>query len=270
MADAAEADVPELEVPAGDDLPQDDPSPALEAEDEIEVSFDGEEGATSEGQDSGLVRKLRAEIRDRDARLSVLQKGSEPPEIVVGDKPTLEGCDFDTERFEQDFDAWNERKSKAQAAEQDRTKAEQQRQQAWTEKLTKIEAQKAALGVKDYDQAVETVKAVFDPAQQVLIARAAQDAAKVIYALGKNPAKAEELAKIQDPIELIAAIARLEGKITVTTRKPPSPEQIARGSAPLSQASDKQLERLEKDAARTGNRTPVVQYKRQLREQAKR
>ena len=101
--------------------------------------------------------------------------------------------------------------------------------------------------------------------------RAPKNSANVIYALGKVPAKAAELAKISDPIELAAELARLEGKLTMTKRNaPPPPEQIVRGSAPLSSQADKHLERLEAEAARTGDRTKVVQYKRQLKAKAAR
>jgi hypothetical protein len=87
--------------------------------------------------------------------------------------------------------------------------------------------------------------------------------------LGKNSKIADEIAAITDPIEFTAAIARLEGKLTVTakTRQAPPPEQKITKGVYVSQ--DAELARLEAEADRTGDRTAINAYKRQLRREGK-
>lgn len=259
IEEAEPPETPEAETPEGD-------------EDELVVSFDGEGDAPphSEERDSDLVNRLRRELRERDRRLKVFEDQKRAPKIEVGEKPTIEGCEYDTDRFEREFEAWTQRKAEAARQEAEQRKSQQVQVDAWNARVATVSEQIAALKAKDFPHALEEVKSAFSEAQQVVIMRAPKNSAQVIYALGKHPAKAAELAKIVDPIELAAELARLEGKLTVTAqKKPPPPEQIVRGSAPLSAQTDKHLERLEKDAERTGDRTKVVAYKRQLKAQGR-
>jgi hypothetical protein len=115
---------------------------------------------------------------------------------------------------------------------------------------------------------VETATLSLDMVQQAVIVKAAADPALFLYALGKSEAKRAELAKIQDPIKLAAAVARMEGAVKVTTRKAPAPDRAQRGSAPMPGGADKELEKLEKEADRTGDRTKVIAYKRALKDAA--
>lgn len=272
MADAAE----ELELdPAlqGRDERQNEgaETEALEGdEDEVLIGFEGEGSAPppDEGQDSNLVRHLREQLRDRDRQLKARQAQGTPQKVEVGEKPTLATCDYDEERFERELLDWKERTAQAERQEQEAAQAEQARQATWQKRLGDVEVQKTALGVKDYDQAAEEVRTTFTEQQQAMIVRAALNPAKMIYALGRSPAKAAELAKITDPVDFIAEIARLEGKTTVTTQRKsaPSPERIARGSAPLSRGVDKEEQRLEAEAQKTGNRTDLIRYRKEKRD----
>lgn len=241
----------------------------LEGEDEVLVSFDGEGApAQGEGQDSGLVRHLREQLREtqRENRELKKQAPGGVPQVEVGEKPTLMSCDYDEDRFERELDEWRGRKAQAERQEQDRAQAEQAQQAAWQKRLGALETQKGELGVRDYEQAAEEVRTTFPEAQQALIVRYSENPAKMIYALGRSPAKAAELAKISDPGDFIAALAKLEGKTTVTTQRKtaPDPEKVARGSAPLSTV-DRQEQRLEAEAAKTGNYTKLFAYRRQKR-----
>ena len=102
--------------------------------------------------------------------------------------------------------------------------------------------------------------------QQGIIVKGAQNAAVVIYALGKNSTKLKELSSITDPVKFAFAVANLEKDLKVTTRKaPPPPEKTVTGSAPKSGVVDSQLERLRAEAEKTGNYSKVAQYQRQKR-----
>jgi hypothetical protein len=241
-------------------------------EDEVLVTFGDEAApASNEGQDSGLVRKLRAEIRDRDARLAELAKPSAPQVVEVGEKPTLESCDYDEDTFETALDAWKDRKRQAEEATTQAQRDAQANQAAWAEEMADFGRKKLALKVRDFEAAEEEVVAGLSQTQQAIVIKASSDAAKVIYALGKHPAKLATLAAIQDPIKFAVAVSKLEGTLKVTTgnRTAPAPEGIVRGSAPISRQTDKHLQRLEAEAERTGDRTEVVRYKRQIKVQAK-
>lgn len=273
MADIAIED-PVDELPIGDDLPVEldqaeaDAPEGEDADDEVLVSFEGEGDAPSpsEQPDNSVIRELRARNRELARELEAKSRQQEPPKIEVGEKPTLEGSDFDTDKFEADYEAWQVRKAQAERQNAEALRAQQQQNEAWNTRVAEVGNQFAGLKAKDLPQALEEVQSAFSDTQQAVLTWAPTNSALVTLYLGRNPAKAAELAKISNPIVLAAELARLEGKLTVTKRNsPPPPEQIVRGSAPLSAGADKVLERLEAEAQRTGDRTKVVQYNRAKR-----
>jgi hypothetical protein len=85
--------------------------------------------------------------------------------------------------------------------------------------------------------------------------------------LGKNPKKAKELSELKDPVQFAFAMGKLETQLKITSRKttPPPPEKKVVGNASAS-SSDDMLEKLRDEAARTGDFTKVVAYKRQLKQ----
>lgn len=243
-----------------------------DAEDEVEISFDGEAAPASRGENSGLVKQLRAQLREKSERLAAIERGQQQPQKVeVGEKPTLEACDYDEAKFETELDAWKERKAQADRAQEEAGKQSEAVQARFAEKLQTFATGKTALGVRDFEAAEEMVVNGLSQVQQAIVIKAAENSAAVIYALGKHPAKLATLAAIDDPIEFTAAIVKLEGKLTVTkrTRTPPEPDRPERGSAPLGRTTDKELERLEKEAAKSGDRTHVVAYRRKLKAQGR-
>lgn len=273
---AEQAETPEgdesLVIETGGAADQDGHQDTDQDEDvEVEVQFGDEAApASNEGQDSGLVRRLRAEIRDRDVRLAALSKGDQVKAVEVGEKPTLEACDFDAERFETELDAWKARKATADEAVTSARKTTEATQAAWAKELEDFGRKKSALRAPDYDAIEEEVVSTLTQVQQAVIIKAAENSAQVIYALGKHPARLAALAAIDDPIKFAVAVVKLEGTLKVTTkRRTPEPEGIVRGSAPLSRGSDKTLERLEAEAERTNDRTKVIAYKRQQRTKAR-
>jgi len=250
--------------------PETEGEEALEDEDEV-VSFEGEAAPASGEAETGLVKHLRAQLREKAKEVETLRKPAPVPQpIEVGEKPTLAGCDYDEEAYEAQLDQWKSRK--AQAEEQARTAEQAQKQaaEAWSAELQGHHEKKAALKFKDVQEAEEVALASLSQVQQAVIVKAASNSAMVVYALGKHPAKLAEISKITDPIKLAVAVSKLEGKLSVTKRGgPPEPERIARGGAPVAQGKDKELERLEKEADRTGDRTKLIAYRQKLKAQAK-
>lgn len=217
------------------------------------------------------VKELRKEAREKARRIRELEQQLASKEPVqraapVGEKPTLEGCDYDSERFENEYSAWMKRKADAEAEERKKQEAVEAEQKAWESTVEAYTKQKESLKVSDYEDAEEVARNVFSPTQQALLMKCPNDSATLIYALGKNPKKAQELASIKDPVDFVYAVADLKHKeLKVTPRKTaPPPERKVTGSAPVSGSVDSKLERLRAEAAKTGDMSKVVAHKKQL------
>lgn len=249
----------EPEEQPGDDNPDDQPDD--DGEETVSVGFEGEE--PDEPETNTVVRTMRQQLRDKEKRIKELERAAAPKPIEVGEKPTLASCDYDEESYEQQLDAWKDRK--AQAERQNQTQAEQSRKasEEWQADLASFEAKKASLSFEDRDEVIDTATSSLNLVQQAVIVKAAADPALFLFALGKSPAKMAEIAKLEDPIKLAAAVARMEGAVKVTTRKAPAPDRPARGSASMPGNASKELEKLEKKAAETGDRSKLIAFKKE-------
>ena len=249
----------------------DDEDPEKSDDDEVIVTIgDAEIKEPGEGNNPSLVKHLRKQIRERNRELAELRKqtAGKPTEtqpVVVGEKPTLAKHDYDTTAYEKDLAEWYERKRKAdaQAAEAEREQEAQQKEHQG--RLESYAKAKAALKVPDFDEAEEAVTEVLDVTQQGIILHAAQDPALLVYAIGKNSKEAKKLAAIKDPLKFAFALAKVEGALKVRKRKDkPAPERKLK-SGNTSGVVDSKLEALREEAARTGDMSKVVAYKRNLK-----
>src|SRR6185369_1331361 len=124
----------------------------------------------------------------------------------------------------------------------------------------------------DFDVAEAAVMEALDETQRALIIKGAVNPDVLVYGLGMNPDKLKALAQFKDPVDFVRNLAWLEArelKVEKRTATKTEPERQVRGTAPLvAQTVDKKLEMLEAEADRTGNRTPVINYKRDLKERA--
>ena len=139
------------------------------------------------------------------------------------------------------------------------------------EKLNEYNKKKAELRVSDYEDAELAATSTFSITQQSILLRVSSDPALLVYTLGKNPQKLDELAKIEDPVDFTAAVARLESKITVKRREreaPPPPERVVSGSSGTSiRISSGELEKARAEAEKTGDYSKVAQIRRKLEAQ---
>ena len=212
------------------------------------------------------LRKTNRELQRQNRELQVRLQAA-PPEtkpVVIGNKPKLEDHDYDAEKYEEALTNWFERKRQAEEVNAKQEAEVMNQQKAWQAKLDGYGKAKAELRVKDYEDAEAVAQEVFSITQQGVLLQGADNPALVVYALGKNPTKAKELASITDPVKFAFAVAKLEKDLKVTNRRQaPAPERIISGTGRSSGAVDSTLERLREDAARTGNMTKVIAYKRQ-------
>jgi len=253
VEDLEEADTEEVIVSIGEDAPPpEEQTPAPEWVRELRKTN----------------RELQRQNRELQSKLQVQPTENKP--VAIGVKPKLEDHDYDAEKYEEALTSWFERKRQA-----DDTNAKQEaevmnQQKAWQAKLDGYGKAKAELRVRDYEDAEAIAQEVFSITQQGVILQGAENPALVVYALGKNPKKAKELAEVTDPVKFAFAVAKLEKELKVTNRRAaPAPERIISGTGRSSGAVDSTLERLREDAARTGNMTKVIQYKAQKRTASK-
>jgi hypothetical protein len=261
----------EVETEAEGQAPDAEATPEASAEDELIVTI-GEESPPQEEEKPApeWVRELRKshrELQKRNRELEAkLTQDQAPKAPEIGKKPTLEDFDYDAEKFENSLAQWFERKRQAdeQAA---KVQADiEKQQQEWQAKLQGYGKAKAELKVKDYDDAEGIVQESFNTTQQGVILQGADNPALLVYALGKNPKKAKELASISDPVKFAFAIAKLETQLKVTNRKAASPpEKTVHGTGRVSGAVDSTLDRLRADAEKSGDYSKVMAYKRQKR-----
>jgi hypothetical protein len=209
-------------------------------------------------------RELQRQNRELQSKLQVQPTEINP--VVIGVKPKLEDHDYDADKYEEALTAWFERKRQADEVNAKQQAEVMNQQKAWQAKLDVYGKAKAELRVRDYEDAEAVAQEVFSITQQGVILQGAENAALVVYALGKNPKKAKELSDIKDPVKFAFAVAKLEKELKVTNRRAaPAPERIVSGTGRSSGAVDSTLERLREEAARTGNMTKVIQYRAQKR-----
>ena len=213
-------------------------------------------------------RELQRQNRELQSKLQVQPTEIKP--VVIGAKPKLEDHDYDADKYEEALTSWFERKRQADEVNAKQQAEVMNQQKAWQSKLDGYGKAKAELRVRDYEDAEAVAQEVFSITQQGVILQGAENPALVVYALGKNPKKAKELAEVSDPVKFAFAVAKLEKELKVTNRRAaPAPERIVSGTGRSSGAVDSTLERLREEASRTGNMTKVIQYRAQKRSASK-
>ena len=285
IADAFEAEEPEAELEdeaeeVSDDEDSDTEAEADDADEDegfVAVTIGGEAPPPEDEETERApewVRDLRKQYREEKRRNKELQeqlaKTTGAAKVAeLGEKPTLEKADYDTERYEKELAAWYERKRKHDEVEAARQAEAQAADREWRQKLEGYQSAKATLKVRDYDEAEDVVQDAFNVTQQGMILQGADNPALLVYALGKNPKRAKELASIKDPVKFAFAVARLETQLKVTKRKASSkPEPTISGTGRPSGSVDNTLERLRTEAEKTGDYSKVYAYKQRQKRTA--
>jgi len=242
-----------------------------------EASPASEEVEAETEADTPLIKDMRKRLKETARRTRELEEENnrlkqvtQPAKVELGAKPTLESCEYDADKFENELTAYHERKRKVDDEAQQRVQEAENEKKAWQQKLAAYETAKTTLKVKDFDDAEENVKGSLSISQQSIILQGAKDSSLIVYALGKNDEELQRLAKIKDPIKFAFEVAKIEMGIKVTTRKAPPPEKkVNSGGGSFSGGnSNAHLEKLRAQAEKTGNYSEVVKYKRELREKS--
>lgn len=239
-------------------------------EDEIVISI-GEESPPQEEEARApkWVRELRKSNREKERKIRELEAQltanvTETKPVALPAKPTLEGCDYDSDEYENKLAAWYEQKREYDAAEAQIEAQRDAEAKEWQDKLNSYAKAKASLKVRDYEDAEAFALDTFNVTQQGIVLQGAENPAHLIYALGKSQKRAKELASINDPVKFAFAVAKLETQLKVTNRKAAAaPERtITSGGGRISGSVDSTLERLREEALKTGDLSKVMAYKR--------
>jgi len=274
-----EQEAPEAQQEA-EDPPADQPEPSAETDpepEEVQVLI-GDEQASEVDQEAERapqwVRELRKSHRELQRKVREYEQAqakaatvAAPVGQVLPPKPKLEDHDYDTDRYETALESWYKQRDSVERAKRDAERKAEEERTAWQAKLEAYGKAKGDLKVRDYDEAEHQVMEVLSQTQQAVVLQGSENPALVVYALGKNPKRAKELAAVTDPVKFAFAVAKLEAQLKVQPRsKPPAPEKgVPAGTAPVSGASDQTLERLRAEAERTGDYTKVVRFRQQLK-----
>lgn len=245
---------------------------------ELIVTIEGEEPPSSDETNAPEwvkeVRKTNRELLKRNRELEEKLNTNTPiveKPLDVGTEPTLEDCDYDTDEFKKKHHEWYQKKLKADSEAQRKRDEETAASKVWQDTLKAYKDDSAKLKVKDFEESEDTVKSILSVTQQGIIVQGSPKAALIIYALGKNPNKAKQLAAIKDPVKFAFAVAELGTMLKTNQRKvAPAPErQLNGGNRSTSGAVDSTLERLRADAQKSGDLSKVVAYRNQQRAKAK-
>lgn len=270
----------EVEVPVSGEMPEQEPS----EDDELIVTIGGD--SPPQEEDDGFngqpapqwAKDLRKNYSEQSKEVKRLQKELDAknnpqkvePEkdLTLGNKPKLEEYAYDEDQYAEALDIWYDRKAQVEKRKAEVDAEQQKTQEQIQAVVNSYNEKKQQLKVRDFEDAESELTDKLSVQQQGLILEGADNPALVVYALGKNKARLDELAKITNPAKFAFAVARLETQMKTTTRKAAvAPEKTVTGSSSTSGTTDTTLDRLRKEAEKTGDYSKVVQHKRKLKQQ---
>lgn len=250
---------------------QGDDSLAGEAEIDV-IGFEGEEPPPAEdGQsDEHWVTKVRQENRELKKRLKALEQQTQapPPKVERRPRPVAADFGFDDDAHADAVEKWAIEKVKWDAEDKARADELEASKKSWEAKLAGFEEKATTLRVPDFEDARGAVTEQLSTQQQALILHCSDNAAALVYALGKSPETLKKLAAVKDLALFPYELSKIEGKLKMERTKSPPPVEGrvtgGNGAAPRGSLQS-QIEAAEKEWERTGgDRTKIQQLKRQL------
>lgn len=215
-------------------------------------------------------RELKKQLKERAAETATTPEAA--PEL--GQKPSLESCDFDAAVLETKLDDWYTTKAKVETAKAAKALVEQAESDKWNATVGKHNerVRELAARVPKAAEYVSDAELALSPTQKGMIVHTSPESHRLLAVLGKNPKLLEEVSSIKDPALFVRRVVEVE--MSLTGKKPrTAPERVLtgvstgeRGTAP---GVDAALERLETEADRTGDRSKIIKYRRELANKAK-
>jgi hypothetical protein len=204
------------------------------------------------------ITELRRQNRELKRQLQSVQAPATVPQL--GEEPTLEGCDFDSEVFKKKFREYMEKSLAIESHRREQAQHEERLQQTWQQKVSGYEAKKSAFRAAepDFDDAEEVCKDVLSNVQQVIIVKNARDPVRLVREIGRNPELAAKLGGITDPVEFTYEIATMEAKMATKSpagKTAPAPDKALRSGGGVSNglSGNAKIAELKEKAHKTGD-----------------
>lgn len=268
VEEEAESEVSE----EGDGEPE-SPDPAESEDDGILFDFGTDDEPEPETPVIKQVRNAYKQAakgkKEAERRIAELERKLEEltqpqPAETLGKEPDLEDFDYDQDKFKAALLDWNAQKQKVETEKARQREEQEALNRSYQEKVEAYETMKTKVKNEDFDIVEGVVLEKLNPNQKGMIVALSDNPARDVYYLGKHPEELKRLSEIQDPAKFIYELARLHstGKTTMAKAKPPAPEKRVTGTAPRGKGAEATLEKLREEAARTGDRTKVIQYRK--------
>lgn len=270
----AEVEAKEVDVEAAEKAEPGDIAEEETTDEELVVSIGEDSPPQEEEKAPEWVKELRVKHRDATKENKALKQKLEQYEqektVEVGAEPGLydDGIDGDEDKFRIATQSYLGRKAEAEKESETTKQAEEVKAQAWQTTLTEFNEKREVVKAKmpNYEELEGVVDDSLSEIQKGAILQCAKDPALLIAALGKNPAKLKELSSEKEVAQFIWAASQMESQMKVSNRKADtSPEKKVVGSGGVV-SSDATLEKLEKEAGKSGDRTKVIDYKRKQKQ----
>jgi hypothetical protein len=194
-----------------------------------------------EPDDTPLVKRLRDQLRDAQRTIAKNRRtpaaNDTDPEPTIRAKPRIEEFDYDQDKFDAALDA---RDAEVTAHAEWKSRAKEREtagSRAAEEQARQLEQQRKTLGVGDYEERSATVKDRLTDAQLGILINGAQNPARLIYALGRSPAKLDQLAGEDNLARFAVMLGSLEKDIKVIKRNAPAADTAVRGGTASALAS---------------------------------
>jgi len=274
-------DAPDLDLDADDAGEADEGADGQDAADaDAEKQDDDDQdvieyagAALDRGEDEPEgVRSLRAELKRERAARKEAERRAGGGESDVGEKPTLEGCDYDEDRYDRERDAWKERKRQADEAADEQEQLGRAVSDDIAEAHRAYEQQRSGLRLAGYDAANDRVTAALpDVILNALNIAAGGKAAAVRFYLGTHE---DELAKIKalnpkkatDWFRAAGMIGAMAEKINVSRKPTTTPVERRPGATGGSSSGTRSLDTALARASKTGNVNDIMREMRRTQE----
>ena len=289
QVDAVDVDTDEQQD-AGLDVDADTGAAGEEDADEVQIIHAEDAESANEGKDKPKgpprrvrkllerTEKLQTELTGKDAENQLLRMQLEQLEQKAKPKPqmpTLESCEYDEQKFAQAMVDWV-KQDVAPTVFDERLNEYQKQQKSEQAKAGRNKALEAhyeradQLKVKDYDEVEGKAIDVLGRDTVEDIAARTEDSHLVLYYLGKNPAKAEEIKHLleTDPVKATYSLGKLAAGLTIKAgpkKSIPDPDTPVDGGGPSGGNWQKRIEKARAEAEKTGDMTSVIKIKKEAK-----
>lgn len=231
-----------------------------DADSDLDFSFD-EDSDPFVGQEAPVwVKETRKENRELKRQLRELQQQQgQSQQQALPERPLLEDYDYDDESYYQALETWMQTKAQHDAQVQAETAKYQKYDDSYKQAVDDIKAR-----VPNYDEIEQSIVDALPVQRQAMIKMMTDNPARMVVALNNSPAKLQALAELDD-MQFAKQIVLMEANMANTKRNPNKPKPTSHKLEGTAGGGDRQLEKLEAEADKTGDRSKIHAYKRKMR-----